>query len=87
MQPKPDRGRSAISGVLAAEYLLGHIERMIFTWLFILLGAGIASLIGGECTKDPVAGGALRVIGLLVTVLSLIALIGCRVITSGMRIE
>jgi hypothetical protein len=60
---------------------------MIFTWLFIILGVGIALLAGGEVTKDKFVGGALRIVGVLVIIFALVSLIGCHMITSGMRIE
>lgn len=43
---------------------------------FVVLGVGIAMLIGGRHTKNKVAGGVLRVIGVLAIILSLIVICG-----------
>jgi hypothetical protein len=52
---------------------------------FIVLGIGIALLTGGERTKDRVAGGVLRVIGVLAIILSLVFIGGCYIAANGMR--
>jgi len=39
---------------------------------YLVLGLGIVSFIGGESTKRPIIGRALRITGLLLIVLSLI---------------
>jgi len=44
----------------------------IATHPLFVLGVGIALLVVGERTKDKVAGGILRVIGVLVIILSLV---------------
>ncbi len=60
---------------------------MIYTLLYIGLGVSIISIFGGACIKDPVIAKALRVVGVLCVAMSLLLLIGCHVILSGMRIE
>jgi hypothetical protein len=43
---------------------------------YLVLGLGIVSFIGGESTQRPIVGRALRIIGLLLIVLALIAHFG-----------
>jgi hypothetical protein len=52
---------------------------------FIVLGVGIAMLIGGERTKDKAAGGILRVIGVLAIILSLVFIGGCLMVARGLH--
>ena len=58
---------------------------MIFVLPFIVLGVGIAMMIGGECTKDKVAGSFLRVVGLLAIILSLVFVGGCYMVARGLH--
>jgi hypothetical protein len=51
---------------------LGHIHAMNHPLFYLVLGLGIVSFIGGESTKRPIIGRALRITGLLLIVLSLI---------------
>ena len=57
----------------------------VFILPFIVLGIGIALLIGGERTKDRGAGPVLRVIGVIVIILSLVFIGGCVMVLRGMR--
>ena len=71
----------------SAFYVRPHHTSMTAVLLlpFIVLGIGIALLIGGERTKDRVAGGVLRVIGVLVIILSLACFGGCYLASSHLH--
>jgi len=57
----------------------------IFLLPLIVLGVGIALLVGGERTEDKAAGAVLRVIGVLAIILSLVFIGGCLVVARGLH--
>ena len=57
----------------------------IFLLPLIVLGVGIALLVGGERTEDKAAGAVLRVIGVLAIILSLVLIGGCLVVARGLH--
>ena len=57
----------------------------VFLLPFVVLAIGIALLVGGERTKDKVAGGVLRVIGVLAIILSLVFIGGCVMVMRGLH--
>ena len=57
----------------------------IFLLPLIILGVGIALLVGGERTEDKAAGAVLRVIGVLAIILSLVFIGGCLTVARGLH--